>query len=703
MLNADDSESVLAMRSLASVAASGSRPIVFWVGAGASKWLGYPLWKDLSLQLRKAFFQRVSGFDNHQAERLLNAERYPELFQICRNLDSGHYNKFLVDIFKPRVQDGPYGTFVELLREINPLFVVTTNVDEALEKSLPAAVTVQRTDLSRCVDFLQTKTPFVAKLHGSISSVRSMVFTTEDYSELVSDPHYIQSLKYIFTGCTVVFLAYGVRDSYVVSLLRDNVAHMELFGAGPHFVVTNGPAPVPSLRRIRYLVKVKPDHSAALNVLAHIAQSATRTAPTTLDVQGPNSTSQDGAKAPGRVPPGKTAYYITDLLPGDFQEITAGREGTEIEASFGLGFTAEEMPFTASTALHDITVALICFDYVYLPAGALGLIFTLVGEPLFRELITGDVIRFIHDITRLGVFFSPHQAMGSLGNATARSKDGASARPLSDVIRRSFSPIAGKEVEAEKLFSDIERRTCVYRKADEIEFTSLVRGALLMPAVSTLLGIGDCILPTQVPRWLRYPYLRLGHLVQTAVLCGEYGIQAAKVSFGGIQLTNAAFGVEPTGNSADHLASYVTAGAYNADLGALVLQNPPIVKQILHFRDSSAGQAFRAEIRQVLAAENGPEFNASVNAGLSRAIPVTILQQARDKMLTLMTESTRATVVPAVWGNVLYSDSVTKRWRDRSAKMLVELCQSRNITKDDPCICGSGEKLRLCCMAPLRH
>ena len=35
---------------------------------------------------------------------------------------------------------------------------------------------------------------------------------------------------------------------------------------------------------------------------------------------------------------------------------------------------------------------------------------------------------------------------------------------------------------------------------------------------------------------------------------------------------------------------------------------------------------------------DGYQFSASVNAGLARVIPIAILQQARDKLLTLMTE-----------------------------------------------------------------
>jgi hypothetical protein len=142
---------------------------------------------------------------------------------------------------------------------------------------------------------------------------------------------------------------------------------------------------------------------------------------------------------------------------------------------------------------------------------------------------------------------------------------------------------------------------------------------------------------------------------------------------------------------------------FNSDLGALIYQNPSILRSILLFRASADGESFRRETAAVLATGTGREFSASVNAGLSRTIPLNVLQRAHDKMLALMTESAQVVPVPAVWSNVQQDDSITRLWRVRSEKLLLEICQSRGVGKNDPCLCESGEKLRLCCLAPLRH
>jgi hypothetical protein len=576
-----------------------------------------------------------------------------------------------------------------------------------LEKSLLLAETVQRTDLGRCVKLLHDRRPFVAKLHGSVSAVQNTVFTAADYDSLVADGSYVNFLKYIFTGCTVVFIGYGGRDDYVIRLLSENFEEMRLFGPGPHFVVTNEAVSVPSLQRIGYCLKIRPDHTAALSVLHFIIPSLQPKSGVDAAVSEAESAEPDDGRATvGAVPPGKTAYFISDLmLPGTWrtsQEITAQGAGGEIEASFGLGFTNDEVAIPFSTALHDMVVGLICFDYIYLPFAVLGAAHILLGSDLFWELVRLDALHFVHSDAAPGVLFRKGEALGAIGDVTRGTTTGPEPLPLPELIRKALTPAPGKERLAEGLFDTLERKTAVYTRYKETNVPGLVRAAVLMPAVSKLLGVGDTILPTQVPRWLRYPYLRLAHLVQTGLLCTEYGIQAAKVPFGGVHLTTAAFGVEPMDIRADHVASYVSSGAFNSDLGALVGSDASLMKRIVGFRASMEGDRFRREIGQVLATQSGREFNASVNAGLSRALPVAVLQRAQDRLLRLMTASGGVARVPAVWGSAVLSDASVRHWRAKSQKLLLEMCKSRGIGRNDPCICGSRERLRLCCVAALQ-
>jgi hypothetical protein len=708
MLNAVDSESALALRLLTKTAATGVRPIVFWIGAGASRWLGYASWKDLALQLRKEFYQQFPNFENKRALDQITKGDFPAFFQLCRDLDSAAYHRFIVDAFLPKEQTEVYKTFVRLLGRIRPPFVVTTNVDEALEASVAMCQTVQKTDISRCVELIHRRIPFVAKLHGTVSAVQSTVFAQSDYEALLADASYMNSLKYIFTGCTVVFLGYGVRDSHILRLLKENTQEMDLFGPGPHFVVTNDEVPVSSLKRIKYSTRLRPDHSAALSALEYIRQAVDSAQPQGVAVSANVESEEDRAQVFGIVEAGRTAYYISELLPpGTWrtsEEITAqDKSGGSIQASFGLGFTNDEVPFRVSTALHDLAVALICFDYIYLPLNATPGVIAVLGEATFTDLLRQETIRLIHDTARVGILFHWDEPIGGIANAVPQEMGGTRPQQVSEILSRWFKPVPGKETGAQSFLDLIERQTVIYRRSVEIDLPALVCGPLAMPEVTKLLGIGDAILPTQAPRWLRYPYLRMAHLVQTAALCTEYGIQAAKVPFGGVHLSNAAFGVQATDLRADHLASYVLAGPYNSDLGGFLQQDMSILRNILRFRASAEGASFRQEIGQALCVEGGRAFSASVNAGLTRTIPTEVLRRAKDRLVTLMTESARVTPVPAVWGSALQSDSSTRLWRARSEKILLEMCRTRGVGKNDPCICGSGEVLRRCCLPPLRE
>ena len=163
------------------------------------------------------------------------------------------------------------------------------------------------------------------------------------------------TLKYLFTSCSVVFLGYGVRDDYVVKLLDQNASEMNLFGPGPHFVVTNDEVILPQfLNRIRYVIKLHPDHRAALSVVDYILQSvpAGVIAVETKAVASEASLSGN----PGAVPFGQTGYYISDFIPpGTWetsQDITATGTGGDINVTVGLAsrtmkcHLADQPPFT---------------------------------------------------------------------------------------------------------------------------------------------------------------------------------------------------------------------------------------------------------------------------------------------------------------------------------------------------------------------
>ena len=609
---------------------------------------------------------------------------------------------FKSDAFLPRPETPLYQRFTESLSTLVSLNILTTNIDEAIEQRFPKLAVFQRSDLSGCIESFQTGKPFIGKLHGSRSAIESAVFTEEDYTALRADTSFINTMKLIFALGTVVFLGYSVSDQYVIDLLSDNAKDMRLFGAGPHFVVSADFKGNPTLMRISYSLKRFPDHRSALTVLDIIREVEARKAEISARIAPEN-------KPPDSVPSrvaNATAYFISDFVPpGTWNTSTTAkflrRDGVMAEMTVGLGFTNGEVPFNASTAAHDLVVGLICFDIVYFSLTALHKVHQLLGSEIFWEFVHLNVIRFVHSVHEPAFISEEGALIGDTGLVSISEADGT-PQAAGPFIRRQLTPAPGKETLAEKLFEELEKKTVVFDKGDRMNLASLVRASVMMPGVARLIGIGEAILPSQAPRWLMFPYLRMAHLVHTGVICDELGIQAAKIPFGSSKLTSAAFGVQAPAEWAEQYASYALSGRFYSDLGEMVLSQPSILKHIVTFRNTTEGESFRMQVREQLLGNDASEFSASINAGLKRNIPIQILEKARQKCLTLFTEKASISPVPAVWTNSLLADDSTKFWRARSRKLFLDLAEKRGISKEDPCLCGSGEKLRRCCLAPLQ-
>ncbi len=456
MLNADNHITYLSVRELKRCTRS-KRPLIFWIGAGASKWLGYPLWKDLARDLRREFFKFVAGFDNAGALKLIDSNSFPRFFQRCRDLDRARYHHFLSNTFLPRPETPLYKRFVDALGGMAPLNILTTNVDEALEQRFPSAGVYQRSDIGGCIEQLQSGKPFIAKLHGSRSAIENAVFTHEDYESLKADTSYISVLRQVFTFGTVVFLGYSVSDQYLINLLSDNAQDMSLFGAGPHFVVSADFKGTSSLRQIGYSLKRFPDHRSALTVLDIIREVQTTEAEPSTRIQFDAKETGEEVSVLGT----KTAYFISDFVPpGTWRSsVTAKFEahGVKAEMTVGLGFTNDEIPFRESPAPHDLVVGLVCFDFVYFSLSALHKVHDLVGSEFFWQLVEADIIRFVHLQHEPAIIGEEGALIRNVGLISIFDTTTGQTESAGRYIRRQITPVSGKESVAEKLISDLEK------------------------------------------------------------------------------------------------------------------------------------------------------------------------------------------------------------------------------------------------------
>jgi SIR2-like domain len=586
---------------------------------------------------------------------------------------------------------------LHLLSSFKPLHVLTTNVDEALEQHIPSATIVQRSDFERCVPLLHQRKSFTCKLHGSISSIEQTVFTTEDYLTLEKDPSYLPLVKHVFAEATIIFIGYGLKDEYVLNALSALEPQTRVFGNGPHFMVTASPPPdLPTaVMPIKYFVGMQRDHRSAITALDIILAAQEGK----LSTVPKNDVTSVGTEL-------TSGYYISDFTPAgtwtSSQTLQLARpDNTSFSIIVGHGFINSELPNFHSHSPRDFIVGLLCFDRVYLPLSSLGALHDYLGQEYFWELVKENVLSFVHVSAQPGYVYESNESLTSVDICLMglKGKD-APLATVSEEVRRLIKASPGKEAEAEVLFTQLESKIHLF-DSESWEVARLVRGALLHPRLRRLLGMSDGIFPMAMPRWLVFPALRVAHTVNAAALCQQFNLAAANIWFGGEILVGATFGLAAARDWAHEAASYVMTSQGDVDIGAPV--DLATLKTILRFRNTNEGVALRKEVLEQLKVNAGSEFISSVNAGLKRNIPFKSLDRPRRVFAALLaTEPGAGRLTRAISHNQFYSDSAVSLWRKRSLRELEGVCQDRKIGTYDLCPCGSGEKVKFCCLEALK-
>ncbi len=377
---------------------SGKKPLVIWVGAGVSKWIGYPLWKDLAENMHSLFLKEENEYDKNKSLDLLKQNSFPEFFELCKATNIHLYNNFLAKTFESKISYEIHQRFCNLLKEIlldpvngKPLHIITTNVDNAIEQNIPQINIIQNSNIERCISLIQDDKSFIYKAHGSISDVNSLVFTTTEYNSLLENSSYLNRLREIFSTCSILFVGYSLQDQYVIEQLLKNSSEKVLFGDGPHFACSSDvQLRLPdSVKSIQYSIDVYKDHRSVLKVFELMRSSLKG-----VDNKEPKSDGDSAEK--------ESIYYLADIVaPGTWQnsltiQLKREEDQNPLQMISGLGFNQLEMPKTIPTSLHDFVVGIMCFDKVYIKTQALAKVGKLLGDDLINELFANNILRLVY-------------------------------------------------------------------------------------------------------------------------------------------------------------------------------------------------------------------------------------------------------------------------------------------------------------------
>lgn len=690
MLDSSDIQTFYSLRELYEVIKDGEKPIVFWIGAGTSKWCGFPLWYELAENFHSNFLKTESDYNKQTAADLIETQSFPDFFQYCKDINPQKYNRLLTNFLSPKSVTPVYSRFLDNLRAISPLYIITTNVDEMLENNLEGITTVQNADLERCLSLLEKEQSFICKLHGSTSTIESMIFTTDDYKSLTENEGYLELLRYIFTQCSIVFIGFGLGDAYLNNLLRQVEKVKIVFGNGPHFAIVPSEREIPEfIKPVRYVPLPHKDHRSAIQVIdeIRIAKSSPE-----INVLGNFKVSEPSLL--------KSAHLISDILaPGTTRTSESANLSSGGATIIGNGLTTEELPTTITTSMHDLLVGLLCFDTIYASITALEHIHQLLGGDVTAELVQSDVLKFIYWERFECIFFEDQNNLDYGELLTMSVANGLLQADIDRLIRAQISAMPGREKEAEKTFATIKNKTTIIDHEIEPSIGLLTNGALLRQSIRELIGMSGGMSLKLFPKWMQYPVLRLANVIKIGSACNILGIASTKLEFGSAKLAGPAFAASRGNEWADSTASFILTGQFNTDLGALALANRSILPAIIKFRETASGIELRKEIFQQLSLREGSDFVTSINAGMRQAVSTRTWQAARNQITGLLVadKNSISELTPAIWNNLEYSNIALSLWKKRSLKILMEHCGRNKISQYKLCPCNSGEKLKFCC------
>lgn len=697
MIQSSDIRTVKALRELLNELPRSEKPVVVWVGAGASSWCGYKRWEDMAQYFHDTYRRYEDGYDDHKGALLLSNQDFPGLFDLCKYASLSRYAKMLTDELSIRPTTLLFKRFCSAISRLTSVHVLTTNVDEMLEKHIEASL-IARDDLARVRSCLLSKQPFICKLHGSISNITSVVFSTTEYDGLEKDKSYLSQLAGLIAMSHLIFVGYGLRDEYLVKLLQKNVEDSKAFGDGPHYAILPNEGDIfpESVKIIKYVAIPHTDHRDSIQILEQYGFNQSSNVKT--DIQPSARTFRSSHLLFHIFPPG--TYTSSQRL-----SLTSNENGRTIEAVVGTGFTNEELPDNRSTAFHDLIVGLLCFDQTYAPINAAGRVHNLLGAELFWRLVFEDILSFIQWENEEVVIFPSTTSLsgGELSSFKLHNPD-QTERSIEQIIRQQLSAVPGHEGEAARLFNLLFDKTKTIPSAIDSVVSLYTRSLLLRPEIRRLLGVSEGNPVNSLTRWNVFPVIRLATVVKIGLACSHLGIASTKLDFGAAMLAGPALATVGGREWVDDVAGYVLCGRSSANLGSLVMADPSIIEAVLRFRETAQGISIRSEIFSHLSRSEAADAFVAVNAALREAIPLRILQSARDRFIEFRTpNSSGATSIPSLWNDQRYSDQqAIFKWRTRSRQILDAHIEALKLDHYSECPCGSGDKLKFCCEAALK-
>ena len=241
------------------------RSCVVFVGAGFSRNARSttgsskpPGWADLLTSLVEVVHPKIGKRRTHRrlhidgliaAGDLLTAAEAIHLDFTEKGMEPEFRSKIALSVDGPTGQEWQPGRCHELLAEINPRVIVTTNYDEILERQMQNGYKIVRQTDNHLGTHLRNNTDIILKLHGTADVRDDMILTRTDFTRLYrSASDVLDCLAALIATRTFIFLGYSVGDPDLQLLLESEFGIKNKTPG--HYVLLNAQSSSPESVRI---------------------------------------------------------------------------------------------------------------------------------------------------------------------------------------------------------------------------------------------------------------------------------------------------------------------------------------------------------------------------------------------------------------------------------------------------------------------
>ncbi|MDW5595934.1 SIR2 family protein [Conexibacter stalactiti] len=214
-----------AYRALRAIVAERTRPILAFVGSGASAEAGLPTWAGLRSALVEALLEKAEGLDapgNRKTRGLAGRAAAEDnlwlAFELLRNgLGRTTFRELIREQFQDVHRVDPPEVYGRLW-ELGIKGMLTLNLDRlavrSLTDTLPSMTHIEHSGeaVYRLRSNLTGPRPFVGNLHGMLEDTDTWVFTQTQLANLKAKPQYQSFFDSVFSQFVVIFVGISVED-----------------------------------------------------------------------------------------------------------------------------------------------------------------------------------------------------------------------------------------------------------------------------------------------------------------------------------------------------------------------------------------------------------------------------------------------------------------------------------------------------------